>query len=90
MASNTLPPPPVLEIHDPLVAERWKKFKLAWTNYSLAIRLDTKTEAVQVATLLTVIGEEARDVFSTFTDWAVDGDQAKIVQVTITWPHTIP
>ena len=77
----TLPPPPALEIHDPLVAEKWKRFKRAWTNYVLAIELDKKPEAVQVATLLTVIGEEAREVFSTFGDWAEDGGETKIVPV---------
>ena len=35
-------------------------------------------EAVQVATLLTVVGAEARKVFATFTDWASDTDQNKI------------
>ena len=54
----TLPPPPLLDIHDAQAAENWKKFKLAWTNYSLATELD-KPEAVQVAMLLIVIGEEA-------------------------------
>ena len=38
-------------------------------------------EVVQVATLLTVIGEEARDMFSTFKDLVADGDQAKIEPV---------
>lgn len=76
-----LPPPPALEIHDPQAAEKWKKFKLAWQNYSLATELTTKPEAIQVATLLTVIGEEAREVFSTFTNWAADGDKAKIAPV---------
>ena len=33
---------------------------------------------VQVATLLTVIGEEAREVYSTFSGWENDGDYAKI------------
>ena len=28
--------------------------------------------------LLTVIGEEAREVFFTFTGWAADSDDAKI------------
>ena len=76
-----LPPPTALEIHDPLVAEKWKRFKRAWTNYSLATGLDKKDEAIQVATLLTVIGEEAREVFSTFGDWAAEGDAAKIKPV---------
>jgi hypothetical protein len=74
----TLPPPQPLEIHDPQAAEKWKKFKLAWNSYTLATGLSDKTEPVQVATLLTVIGEETREVFSTFTDWNVDGDEKKI------------
>ena len=66
MASRyNLPPPEPLEIHGVNAAERWKKFKRAWNNYSIAIEVNTKSEQVQVATLLTVIGEEAREVFAT-------------------------
>ncbi|KAL9977292.1 hypothetical protein ACROYT_G014681 [Oculina patagonica] len=54
---------------------------MAWNSYSLATELNKKSEKVQVATLLTVIGEEARDVYSTFTDWAEEGDQDKIAPV---------
>ena len=75
-----LPPPPPLEIHDGNIAEKWKKFRLAWSNYSLATELNKKTEAIQVATLLTVIGEEARDVYSTF-DWSDKGNKSKIEPV---------
>ena len=75
-----LPPSP-LEIHDPQPAEKWKRFKSAWVNYSLATGLSGKTDAAQVATLLTVIGEEAREVFSTFSGWEHDGDETKIVPV---------
>jgi len=68
MASNyMLPPPPALEIHDVQAAEKWKRFKRTWVNYSLATGLSGKDEAVQVATLLTVIGEEARKVFASFS-----------------------
>lgn len=76
-----LPPPHPLEIHDPQAAEKWKKFKRAWSNYALATELNKKDEAVQVATLLTVIGEEAREVFSTFTGWTAEGDDEKIKPV---------
>ena len=76
----TLPPPPPLEIHDGNVAEKWKKFCLAWSNYSLATELNKKSEPVQVATLLTVIGEDARDVYSTF-DWADEANKNKIEPV---------
>lgn len=65
-----------LDIHDIQASE-----KLAWMNYAIATELDKKSEAVQLATPLTVIGEEARDVFSTFTDWAEEGDVAKIEPV---------
>ena len=41
----------------------------------------TTLEKVQVAMLLTIIGEEAKDVFSTFTDWADEDSSAKIAPV---------
>ena len=83
MASGSalLPPPSSLEIHDPNAADKWKKFLLAWKNYALATELTKKSEGVQVATLLTVIGEEAREVYSTFNDWNEEGDEQKIVPV---------
>ena len=82
MASGyTLPPPMPLDIHGAQAADSWKKFKRAWLNFSLATKLNKKPEPVQVATLLTVVGEEAREVFATFTDWAEEGDDAKITPV---------
>ena len=66
--------PGALEIHDAQAAERWRRFKTAWSNYT---GLNTKDESVQVATLLTVIGEDAREVYSTFT-WDAVGDDTKI------------
>ena len=75
-----LPPPSSLEIHDANAADKWKKFLMAWENYSLATKLNKQDEAIQVATLLTVIGEEARDVFSTF-QFDGEEDKAKIKPV---------
>ena len=40
---------------------------LAQTNYALATELGNKSEAVQFATLLTAIGDEGTEVYSTFT-----------------------
>ena len=85
----TLPPPAILEIHNPQASEKWKKFKRARTNYVLVTEFNKKPEAVQVATLLTVIGEEAREVFSTFTDWAAEGDDAKIEPVLVKFALTL-
>ena len=83
MATNfSLPPPTALDIHDSQASAKWKKFKLAWTNYVCnGYRTEKKPEAVWVANLLMVIGEEARDVFSTFTDWAEEGDVTRIEPV---------
>ena len=78
MASGySLPPPPPLEIHGTNASEKWKKFYRTWSSYIVATELNKKSEAVQVATLLTVIGEEAQEVFATFT-WEAEGDDAKL------------
>ena len=76
----TLPTPRELEVHDQNVGEKWTTFKLAWDNYAIAQGLKDKDESVQVPTLLTVIGEEARAVFSTF-QWDDDADAHKIEPV---------
>ena len=54
--------------------------ELAWDNYSLATELNKKCENIQVATLIPIIGEDARDVYSTF-NWNEEGDNAKIAPV---------
>ena len=75
-SNYTLPGPQPLEIHNPQAAIKW--IKRAWTNYTLATELSEKSEAVQV---MTVIGEEVREVYATFTNWAADGDATKIKPV---------
>ena len=75
-----LPPPSSLEIHDANAAEKWKKFLLAWNNFSLVTKLNDENEAIQVAMLLTVIGEQTRDVFSTF-QFTRETDQQNIQPV---------
>ena len=81
MASSfTLPVPAPLETHTANASEKWKRFKLAWTNYSLATELTKKSQGDQVATLLVVIGEEAHEVYSTFRDWADEGDENKVIR----------
>ena len=81
MASNALPVPPPLEIHYSNAADKWRKFLAAWENYALATELGGKPQTVQVTTLLTVIGEDGREVYSTFRDWAQDGDDRRIMPV---------
>ena len=62
-ASNyMLPPPSALGINNIQTAERWRRLKMAWSNYSVTTEVNTKDEAVQFSTLLTVAGEDAREV----------------------------
>ena len=63
MASTQLPVPLALDIHDVNAAEKWRKFLNAWSNFAFATELGNKPQAVQVATLLTVIGEDGREVY---------------------------
>ena len=77
-----LPPPPLLDIHDSNAAEKWKEFELKLGRiYSIAMKFNQEPKAVQVATLLSVVGAEVRKVFAMFTDWASDTNQNKIQPV---------
>ena len=71
----TLPTPAPLDIHDSNTSQKWKRVFLAGTNYALAREFGNNSEAVQVATLLTVIGDEGRKVYSTFTRDNEDADE---------------
>lgn len=74
---NMFVPPTALKIHDMQVAEKWKHFRRAWSHYALATGISENAKLVQVAMLLIVIGEEAQEVFSMFSDWEHEGDDAK-------------
>ena len=39
MASNALPAPAPLEIHDSNAGDKWRKFLAAWESYALATEL---------------------------------------------------
>ena len=77
-SANALLGPLPLDIHAANVAEKWRKFNLAWENYAMATKLNKKAEPVQVATLLTVIAEDARQVYST-NAWPQDHQRIKPV-----------
>lgn len=72
-----LPPPEPLDLSGGNVSENWRKFKQKYTNYEIATRVNTKESATREATLLTVIGNNAIDVFNTLT-WDAEGDDKKI------------
>jgi hypothetical protein len=77
MAYFQIPPPDVLSLNDGSTASNWREWKSAWSNYTLATKLDKEDEARQVATLLAVIGKEANKVFKTFV-WGSEDDSKKI------------
>ena len=72
-----LPPPEPLKILDGNTSLKWKKFKQKWTN---RLQLEYLRKRMQLATFLTVIGEEAVDVYNTF-NWANEVDNLKIDRV---------
>ena len=76
-ASFSLPPPEPLQIQQGNTAQKWKKFGEKWNKYEIATGVAKKDEPTSVATLLTVIGEEAVDVYNTFT-WDEEGNELKI------------
>ena len=57
-------------------SQNWKRFKQKWSNYELATEVAKKDDAIRVATILTVIGDEAFDVYNTFT-WDDEEDKVK-------------
>ena len=67
MASSALLVPAPLDIPDSNAAGKWRKFLAAWENYAFATELGDKLQSVQVATLLTVIGEDGREVYCAST-----------------------
>ena len=75
-----LPPPEPLDLSGGNVSENWKKFKQKYTNYEIATGINTKESATRVAVLLTVIGNDAIDVFNTLM-WDEEGDDKKIDKV---------
>ena len=62
MAQNLIPPPDKMVI-DGDVSGNWEYFREAWRYYAVATELTKKDKAVQVATLLTVMGKECLSVF---------------------------
>ena len=60
-----LPPPEALDLSGGNISANWKKFKQKYANYEITTGISSKDSAIRVATLLTVIGNDAIDVFNT-------------------------
>ena len=79
-AGRLLNPPDHLQLSSGNVSQNWKRFKQKWRNYDLAIGIARKEDPIRVATFLTVIGDEALDVYNAFT-WDSDEDKVKMDKV---------
>ena len=75
-----LPSPEPLDLRGGNFSENLKKFKQKYKNYEIATGINTKESATKVATLQTVICNDAIDVFNTLT-WDTEGDDKKIDKV---------
>ena len=77
---NSIPPPKPLHLTSDNLAEKWNLFRLTWTNYEIANRMNEEDSKTKVATMLAVIREEGVRVFNTF-QWADREDSSKINKV---------
>ena len=60
-----LPPLEPLDLSRENILESWRKFKQKYANSEFAIGINTKESATRVATLVTVIANNAINVFNT-------------------------
>ena len=77
-------PPQTLDLNTGNISANWKKLKQMYLKSQLrntvATGISEKEDATRVATLLTVIGNEALDVYDMFVQATV-GDDKKIAKV---------
>ena len=71
-----LHPPPALSLEGNL-SENWRKWHQRYCLYEAACGLSDKGDNVRGSTFLHIIGQEALDVYNTFT-WANAGDKVKV------------
>jgi len=64
--NSALPVPEKLDLRSENRSKKWENFHQKWNNYEIASGLSDKTEEVKLATLLTVIGDDALTVYNTF------------------------
>lgn len=63
---TTLPVPEKLNIKTGNIRKNWQLFRQTWKNYETATKLSSNTNEQRIATLLTVIGQNALEVYNTF------------------------
>lgn len=79
-AGRLLNPPDPLQLSSGNVSQNWKRFKQKGSNYELAVGTARKEDSIRVAAFLTVIGDQALEVYNAFT-WYSDEDKVKMDKV---------
>jgi hypothetical protein len=77
MTTSIVPAPKQLSLREANVAENWRKFLISFNNFVLATGYSAKPDAVKVGLLLSVIGEEAVELYGTF-EWINVDDKVKL------------
>ena len=70
------PPEPLNLEHRTHRGEIWKQFKLDWTYYEIAAKINKEDGAIRVAHLLNVVGKDGQELYDTFT--LSEGDSKNI------------
>lgn len=58
----SIPPPKPVNLENTNATQNWNKFKDGWKHYSIATELKKKDKEVQASILMSVMGEECREV----------------------------
>nr|XP_039254308.1 uncharacterized protein LOC120331303 [Styela clava] len=61
-----LPTPAPLNVKSGSLSQNWKIFKRAWDYYEIACKLDKESNILRTATLLTIIGADAVEIYDGF------------------------
>ena len=81
MAMNQgLSPPPSLELNRGGILTNWKKFKQRYFNDEIGTGINEKSNATPVATFLTVVGNEALDLYDTLICDNLGDDTKKLIK----------
>ena len=76
MASNTIAPPAPFDFKNP---ENWPKWIWRFKRYRISTELNKKHEPLQINTMIYCMGDEADDIFKSFT--FAEGDEKKYASV---------
>ena len=63
----SLPIPTSFDIESTEASIQWRHWKKTWEFFECTAEINEKTDKVQIATLLTILGESCRRIYDTFT-----------------------